>query len=215
MTQLAKPSTFSENAKTISASMAQRLKPLGFKKRRNGFNRRLDNGLIHQLSIFSVGAYSIDHGKFYVHVGCYVPEAELYRRNVTEPNWVTDALCTIRGTFPQDYLSLRKVAENLDMLTPYIDNALKALASFNDYADIMGRPSVADQLPSKKSLWFETPQPLVKTCIQIAREDAEGAARTIQHYLAAQKVAENPHLGHIKVVSKWAEGMGLLRSTGT
>lgn len=210
MTQVTKTSSYSEDAKTISSFMAQRLKPLGFKKRRHGFNRRLENGLIHQLSIFSVGAYSIDHGKFYVHAGCYVPEAELYRRNVTEPKWVTDALCTIRGCFPEYYLSLSKVAANLETLTPYINDALEALASFGNYDDFMGDMGVTDQPYSKGPLWFETPQPLVRACIQIVREDTEEASKTIQHYLAAQKAAEFSHIGHIEVVSKWAEEMGLL-----
>ncbi len=210
MTQSTRTTSFSEDAKTISVFMSQRLKPLGFKKRRNGFNRRLGNGLIHQVSIFSVGAYSIDHGKFYIHAGCYVPEAELYRRNVTEPKWVTDALCAVRGCFPENYLGLSKVAANLDMLTPHIDDVLESLASFDSYDGIAGDTDIADQLAPKKSLWFETPQSIVRTCIQIAREDAEGASGTIQHYLAARKAAELPHLGHIEVVTEWAEEMGLL-----
>ena len=190
--------------------MGQRLKPLGFKKRRNGFNKRLDNGLIHQISIFSVGAYSIDHGKFYIHAGCYVPEAELYRKNVTEPKWVTDALCTVRGSFPESCLSLSKVATNLDTLTPHVDDVLEALASFDSYDCITEDTNIADQLSPEKSLWFETPQPIVKACIQFAREDAEGASRTIKQYLAVNKAAEEPHLAHIEVVAEWAEEMGLL-----
>ncbi len=193
--------------------MAQRLNPLGFKKRRNSFNRRLDNGLIHQLSIFCVGAYSIDHGKFYIHAGCYVPEAELYRRNVADPKWVTDGLCVIRGCFPETYLSLSKVAANLDMLTPYLDDALEALASFSHHVDVTGDSSVADLSPPKKPLWFETPQPLVKACIQIAGDDAEGASTTLERYLAALNAEENPQLGHIETVSTWAAEMGLKRST--
>ena len=104
------PPSFAEETKKIAAVLAETLKPLGFRKRRNGFNRRLDCGLIHQLSIFSVGAYSIDHGKFYLHAGCYIPEAELYRKNVHGPNWVNDYHCAIRGSFPKAYLNIRKVA---------------------------------------------------------------------------------------------------------
>ncbi|WP_338550662.1 DUF4304 domain-containing protein [Roseovarius phycicola] len=210
MTKSTKTPSFSEDARAISAFMGERLKPLGFKKRRNGFNKRLDNGLIHQISIFSVGAYSIDHGKFYIHAGCYVAEAELYRKNVTEPKWVTDALCTVRGVFPENYLSLSKVAAKLSMLTPHVDNVLEALASFDSYDGITGDTNIADQLSPKRSLWFETPQPIVKARIQISREDAVGASRTIQQYLATKKAAEKPHLAHIKVVVEWAEEMGLL-----
>lgn len=214
VTQLTKTPSFSDNAKTISTFMAQRLKPLGFRKRRNGFNRKLDSGLIHQLSIFSVGAYSIDHGKFYIHAGCYVPEVELYRRNVTDPKWITDALCTIRGNFPESYLGLSNVVTNFDTLTPFIDDALEALASFSCYSDIMSGTSVANKLPPQNPLCFEIPQPIVKACIQISREDLDGASRTIQHYLAAKRAAEFLHLGHIEVVSEWAEEMGLMRLVG-
>lgn len=212
LTLFDQPASFAEDTKKIAAFMAQTLKPLGYKKRRNGFNRRLENGLIHQLSIFSVGAYSIDHGKFYVHAGCYVPEAELYRKNVTDPNWVTDALCSIRGFFPKAYLNVREVAANLDLLNSHLNDALQALACFNHYDSITGDTNVASQSPAKEPLWFETPQPLVKACIQFTRADREGASTTLQQYLAAKKAEENPHVRHIEVVSKWAEEMGLLQS---
>ena len=210
MTQSTNTLSYSEHAKTISTFLGQRLKPLGFKKRRNGFNSRFDNGLIHQISIFCVGAYSIDHGKFYIHAGCYVPEAELYRKNVTDPNWVNDALCAVRGSFPESYLSLSKVAANLDMLTPYANDVLEALASFDSYDQIMGETDIASHFSPQKTLWFETPQPIVKACILVAREDAEGASRTIKKYLADRKAEEEPHLGHIEVVTGWAEELRLL-----
>ncbi len=215
MLQTAKAPLVSEDAKVISAFMAQRLKALGFKKRGNGFNRRLENGLIHQLSIFTVGACSCDYGKFYVHAGCYVPEAELYRKHVTSPNWVTDSLCSIRGSFPKTYLSVREVAANLDSLTSHLDDALEALAYFNHYDSITGDTRVASQSPPKEPLMFETPQPLVKASIQLARADREEAAATLQQYLAALMSKENPHKRHIDVVSKWAVEMGLQRSLST
>ena len=207
MTQSTKTQSVSEDAKAISVFLSRKLKPLGFKKRRNGFNRRLKNGLIQQISIFSVGAYLIDHGKFYIHAGCYVPEAELYRRNETEPKWITDALCTIRGGFPENYLSLSKFAADLDMLTPHIEDVLEALEAFDSYDAITQDISIA---VSQKSLWFETPQPIVKACIQIEKEDSEGASRTIKQYLTAAKAVEEPHLGHIEVVTEWAQKLSLL-----
>jgi hypothetical protein len=209
MPEFANAPSFSEDAKMISAFMAQRLKPLGFKKRRNGFNQRIDNGLIHQLSIFTVGAYSIDHGKFYVHAGCYVPEAELYRKNVIDPNWVTDGLCSIRGFFPKSYLSVREVAANLDLLTSHLNDALEALAYFNHYDSVTGDTNVASPYPPKEPLWFETPQPLVKACIQFTRGDREGASTTVQQYLSRLKANENPHSGHIEFVSNWLAEMRL------
>lgn len=213
MTQLAKPPSFSEEAKKISASMGQRLKPLGFKKRSNSFNRRLENGLVHQVSIFSVGAYSIDHGKFYIHAGCYVPEAELYLQNAADPNWVTDALCTIRGGFPKDYLSLRKVAADLDLLSPHLEDALEALDCVSTYNQIMGEKKSGLQSTEFEKFTFGTPRPLVTACILIARKDAQEALKTIQQYLATLKASKCAQLGHIEVVSEWLKEIGLEKNT--
>lgn len=209
MTFFDQPASFADDTKKISAFMKQTLKPIGFKKRGNNFNRRLENGLIHQLSIFSVGAYSVDHGKFYVHAGCYIPEAELYRENVIEPKWVPDYLCAIRGQFPEGYLSIRTVSANLNLLTPYLEEALQALACVDRYDNITRGTNMDRYSSSLKPLFFETPEPLVKACILFARADKEGAAKTLQNYLEALKAEEKPHLGHIEAVSEWAGGIGL------
>ena len=209
MTQFSEPFSFSDDAKTIAAFMAQTLRPLGFKKRRNGFNRRLENGFIHQLSIFSVGAYSIDHGEFYVHAGCYIPEAELFRRNVIDPEWISDALCTIRGQFPKSYLSLREVAANPGLITPHLNDAIEALGTFDHYDNVLGGTAAPGQPFATEPLYFETPQPVVKACILLSRADREGATVTLQRYLADLNAEESPHFDHIDVVSKWALEMGL------
>lgn len=200
--------------------MAQTLKPLGYKKRRNGFNRRLENGLIHQLSIFSVGAYSCDHGKFYVHAGCYIPEAELYRKNVIDPKWVPDYLCAVRGQFPQNYQSIRTVAANLDLIIPHLNTALEMLALFESYDPILDVTPLSGRFDARKPLstsenthfFFETPKPLLAVCILAARGDDEEASKILHNYLSVLKADETPHLGHIKVVSDWAIEMGLLNS---
>lgn len=217
-----KPTSFAEDTKIIVAFMAQTLKPLGYKKRRNCFNRRLENGLIQQLSIFSVGAYSIDHGKFYVHAGCYIPEVELYTNNTIDPKWVPDYLCAIRGCFPMHYLKIREVAADLDSLTPYLHRALDALAQFDTYDPITSYTTTSYTTKSahvdltKRTLaledaavYFETPQPLVKVCILLARGDRAEASTTLQHYLAALQAKDDPHLGHINIVSEWATNMQL------
>jgi hypothetical protein len=217
VTLFGKPTSFAEDTKKIGAFMAQTLKPLGYKKRRNCFNRRLVNGLIHQLSIFSVGAYSIDHGKFYVHAGCYIPEAELYRNNVINPKWVPDYLCAIRGHFPMRYLKIRAVAADLDLIAPHLNRALDALARFDTYDPITSDTTKGAHFDLTKrtvaledaTLYFETPQPLVKVCILLAKGDSAEASTTLQHYLAVLQAKENPHLGHIEIVSKWATEMEL------
>ena len=213
MTNFGRPTSLAENTNTIAAFMAKMLKPLGYKKRRNGFNRRLDNGLIHQLSIFSVAAHSIDHGKFYVHAGCYIPEAELYRNNGTNPKWVPDYLCAIRGQFPKHYLKTRAVAANLDLITPHLHSALNALAQFDTYDPITCDMTKTSDASEDATLFFETPQPIVKVCILLARGDKENANTTLQHYLAVLKAKQDPHLGHIDIVSQWAKKMQLHSSS--
>lgn len=217
MNQFDKSASFAEASKEIASFMSRVLEPLGYKKRRNGFNRRLENGLIHQISLVSIGAYSYNHGKFYVHAGCYVPEAELYRTNTNDPKWVPDYLCAIRGQFPEVPMSIRNVASNPNLVTPHLDIALRALADFENYDLIISdtakggqsyfaNPKAALEEPVFS---FETPQPILKSCVLLTRGDREGAAKTLRQYLAALQKTENPHLGHIEVVSKWAIGQGL------
>lgn len=215
MTFFDKPASFADDTKKISAFMTQTLKPLGYKKRRNSFNRRLGNGLIHQLSIFSVGAYSIDHGKFYIHAGCYVPEAELFRKNAVEPKWVPDYLCAIRGHFPKDYLGIREVAADLDLINPHLEEALQALARVDQYDHVTSITTMDRRASSLKPLYFETPQPLVKTCILLSRANREEAAKTLECYIKALRAEKPPHLGHIEVVSKWAAEVGLRPSSNS
>jgi hypothetical protein len=208
--------SYADDTRTIATSIAQTLKPLGYKKRRNCFNRRLQNGLIHQLSIFSVGAYSIDHGKFYIHAGCYIPEVELYRKNVVEPAWVTDSLCTIRGSFPPHYLRIHEVAENLGLITSHLDMALEALAHFGSYeaiieSDEQGYLSEPTTSQRKSALHFDTPRPIVIACVQLTRSENEKASMALQTYLSALASVENPHRGHIEAVSEWATKLGLGR----
>lgn len=209
MTIFDKPASFADETKKISAFMAQTLKPLGFKKRRNSFNRRLGNSLVHQLSIFSVGAYSIDHGKFYIHAGCYIPEAELYRKNAIEPKWVPDYLCAIRGHFPENYLSITKVAANLDLIKPHLEKALQALARVDQYNHVTSITLTDRRASPLEPLYFETPQPLVKACILLSQANKKEAARTLESYIEILKAEKNPHLLHIEIVSKWAVEVGL------
>ncbi len=208
MAHFGKSPSFADDTKKIAAFLAETTRPLGFRKRRNGFNRRLDNGLIQQLSIFSVGAYSIDHGKFYLHAGCYVPEAELYRKHVSDPDWVNDYHCAIRGGFPENYVSIRTIAADLAAISPHLTAALDALTAFDDYDKILGFAAPQGAV-NGLSLRFETPQPLVKACILLARSDRDGASKTVQDYLDWLNAKETPHRGHIEVVTEWAAEMGL------
>ncbi len=205
-----KQASFSEQTKQISSHIATTLKPLGYRKRRNGFNRRLDNGLIHQISLFTVGAYSIDHGKFYIHAGCYVPEAELFLKNAQNPKWVIDAICTIRGSFPdtqQDghaYLSICKIAADPEQADPYLSRALASLSHFETYDQILNAAVYAPPFDFSRP-----PLALVQACILIDRKDLSGATAILEMYLAGCEAEPQPHRGHIDFVASWAKSNGL------
>src|SRR5262245_42198568 len=72
------------------------LKPLGFRKFGNNYNRPAQDGLV-QVVNFQSGQYvSIFHGNFTVSVGVYVPCVALHEGNVPRGRAVTGAYCEIR-----------------------------------------------------------------------------------------------------------------------
>ena len=196
--------SFAEYAKTIANEAATTLKQHGYRKKRNGFNRSLQNGLIHQISVFSVGAYSIHHGQGYFHAGCFVPEAELYRQNGSNPKWVNDYDCAIRGTIAghgEAYFSLPSLARRPVEVSALVDECLNALAPVESYEGIAAWEA------QKGPLRFETPKPIVMACLHFADGERERASQVIREYLEA---VGDSHPGHTAHVKTWAEKNQLL-----
>jgi Domain of unknown function (DUF4304) len=72
------------------------LKPMGFKKSGNYYNRSLADGLV-QVVGFQSGQYvSVLHGNFTVNLGVYVPCVAELEGNASRGRYVTDAHCEIR-----------------------------------------------------------------------------------------------------------------------
>ena len=92
-------------AKSISAALTAVLKPVGFRKRANSFNRPAENGLVHQVSL-QLGSYDPSgihavpglvpdlYGRFRVNLGVYVPE--MNRMSSPRSRWINDYDCHLR-----------------------------------------------------------------------------------------------------------------------
>ena len=198
-------------ARNIVTHISPSLKTAGFRKQRNGFNRRLENGLIHQFSLFLIPAHSFYHGKFYFHAGCYVPQAELYRKNVTDPKWVPDSLCCIRGLFldevaeREEYLDVKAFSETPSKANTYVENALDALSRLSDPMRIFSGDEEIDPFH------FETPRELVLCCLLIGQGKLKRARTTLLTYLeTVEKKEMQNRFTHISHVQEWATQQGLL-----
>lgn len=92
-------------AKTISAALSEVLKPAGFRKRANSFNRAAHDGLVHHVSV-QLGPYDPSgkhavpglvpdlHGRFRANLGVYVPE--MNRMGSPRSSWINDYNCQLR-----------------------------------------------------------------------------------------------------------------------
>ena len=95
----------SDLAKSISAAMGQVLKPAGFRKRANSFNRTAQDGLVHHVSV-QLGAYDPSgkhavpgvlpdlYGRYRVNLGVFVPE--MNRSGAPRSTWINDYNCQLR-----------------------------------------------------------------------------------------------------------------------
>ena len=95
----------SDIAKSISAAMSQVLKPAGFRKRANSFNRTAQDGLVHHVSV-QLGAYDPSgkhavpgllpdlYGRYRVNLGVFVPE--MNRSGTPRSTWINDYNCQLR-----------------------------------------------------------------------------------------------------------------------
>jgi hypothetical protein len=77
--------------------VAAALKPLGFRKGGNFFNRQSADGLVQVVGFQSGQAISILHGSFTVNLGVYVPVVAECEGNEAKGRYVTDAHCEIRS----------------------------------------------------------------------------------------------------------------------
>lgn len=94
----------------IVAANAKSLRDLGFKKRRHGFNRLLDSGLVQVVSFWQApkeppawteipGLRERRYGTFRLDFGVYVPQ--MNRTHAPRSEWINQYDCSIRVTIGQ------------------------------------------------------------------------------------------------------------------
>ena len=76
---------------------AEVLKPLGFRKSGNYFNREAEDGLVQVVGFQSGQAVSIFHGTYTVNLGIYIPCVAQLEGNFSRGRYVTDAHCEVRS----------------------------------------------------------------------------------------------------------------------
>jgi hypothetical protein len=143
----------SDLAKSISSDLASVLKPAGFRKRANSFNRRVQDGVVHHISL-QLGSYDPSgqpdipglrvsrHGRYRVNLGVHVPE--MNRMGSPRSTWIFDYNCNLRwglGDFMpsgfsqwwdlRDRLAIEEIRDALEHV------ALPRLTAFNDGQSVL------------------------------------------------------------------------------
>ncbi|MGX5681390.1 DUF4304 domain-containing protein [Schumannella luteola] len=94
----------------IVAAHAKSLRDLGFRKRRHGFNRLLDSGLVHVVRFWQApkeppawtevpGLRERLYGKFRLDFGVYVPQMD--RTHMPRSEWINEYDCSIHASIGQ------------------------------------------------------------------------------------------------------------------
>ena len=202
-------SSYTPYAKTIVDHIAPKLKAAGFRKRRHRFNRALDDGLIHEFSLYLLSADSSGHGTGYFHAGCYVPAAELYERNGTDPKWVTSARCCIRDMFNNDPKAawpgnfyVTAMAKDPSKADVHVERALKFLDGISTLEQIMAID------PTAHKQGIGTPLGIVQSCIAFDQGERGQAKELLSQYLAAARTRGSD--SHTEFIEDWAKEQGLL-----
>lgn len=83
--------------RAAQAPVTEALKPLGFRKSGNYYNRQAEDGLILVVGFQSGQSVSILHGNFTVNLGVFVPCIAQLEGNSPRGRYVTDAHCEVRS----------------------------------------------------------------------------------------------------------------------
>jgi len=197
-----------ELAKSISAAMAVVLKPAGFRKRANSFNRAADDGLVHHISV-QLGSYdpSGKHavpglvpdlcGRYRVNIGVFVPEMD--RMGSPRSSWINDYNCQLRwglgdllpGGLDQwwdlrDRLSVEEVNRELSArVIPLLDQFPSAEQVLDAWEE-QGQRAFGPITPAAAALDVAD--------LLIARGRRSDAERLLAEYVATVSVGN--HTGH-------------------
>ncbi|MGA0568376.1 DUF4304 domain-containing protein [Rathayibacter sp. KR2-224] len=204
-----------ELAKSISLALHNVLKPAGFRKRANSFNRSVQDGLVHHVSV-QLGSFDPSgkhavpglvpdlYGRYRVNLGVYVPE--MNRTASPRSTWINDYNCQLRwglgdfvpGNFDQwwdlrDRLSVEEVSRVLaaDAL-PHLDqfdSAERVLAAWEEH----GPRGFGPITPKAAALDVAD--------LLIARNQRNDAERLLKSYV--DEVSRADHAGHKEYLRKY------------
>ena len=210
----------SDLAKSISAAMRQVLKPAGFRKRANSFNRAAQDGLVHHVSV-QLGAYDPSgkhavpgllpdlYGRYRVTLGVFVPE--MNRGGAPRSTWINDYDCQLRwglgdflpGGFDQwwdlrDRLSVEEV--NRELTT-------KVLPHFEHFNSA---EQVLDAWHKQGPLAFGPITPKAAALdvadLLVARQRRDEAKRLLETYV--ESVSLGDHTSHKQYLRKYLRERG-------
>ena len=210
----------SDLAKSISAAMSQVLKPAGFRKRANSFNRTAQDGLVHHVSV-QLGAYDPSgkhavpgllpdlYGRYRVNLGVFVPE--MNRSGAPRSKWINDYNCQLRwglgdflpGGFDQwwdlrDRLSVEEV--NRELTT----KVLPHFEHFNSADQVID--AWHEQGPRAFGPITPNAAALDVADLLIARRRRDEAKRLLETYV--ESVSLGDHTGHKQYLREYLTGRG-------
>lgn len=210
----------SDLAKSISTAMRQVLKPAGFRKRANSFNRVARDGLVHHVSV-QLGSYDPSgkhavagllpdlYGRYRVNIGVFVPE--MNRGGPPRSTWINDYDCQLRwglgdflpGGFDQwwdlrDRLSVEEVNRELTAkVLPYFEHFNSAEQLLDEW-DAQGPRAFGPTTPEAAALDVAD--------LLLAQQRREEAERLLETYI--ESVGLDGHPGHRQYLRRYLNDRG-------
>lgn len=195
-------------ARSISAALSHVLKPAGFRKRNNSFNRTAQDGLVHHVSV-QLGPYDPSgihavpglvanlHGRYRINLGVHVPG--MNRMGPPRSSWINDYNCQMRwvlgdflaGGFDQwwdlrDRLSVEEVSQALT------EQALPHLDQFSCVEEVL---DAYRQQGARAFGPIASPAVALDVAdLLIARRRRDDAERLLQSYVESVNLGD--HAGH-------------------
>ncbi len=188
----------SDGALLVVALIAPKLRELGFSRKGVSFNRRRDEGIFHEISVFEAPRWMEGFGDVFLRFGCYVPETSTYIKTDTAPSyWVTNEACAIRASLPKEMgwpFDMPASPTSLAEIQSTLQQGLEVLDQLND------RLSLFEVVEKSDIFSSAIPKPVFDTCVVGQSGDQHTASSMIRQYFDS---LEKPN-EHADYVKKWA-----------
>lgn len=195
---------YSAQLKTISLYIGQNLKGLGYRKRKNTFNRTLSNGLIHHISISDYKSYSHHCGRFNLNFGCFLPEVHQYTKGTEIRKWIEVEHCQIKGGFPRK--GMFEIENFVPKLT-HIDEYL--LRAAHELSKIETRDAILAFEPVGTPLVVAVSKERIRICICLANDEIGTAKELFEQYLNRSQANPDLHPGALDTIKNWGKRLKL------